>query len=80
MKIKPELGNTLVITMTIILFTLALFLKGFTHDLLLEAGVLLVSIKLIMMAYKNSMSHQQLIKLLGKISKELDDIRNNESN
>jgi len=32
----------------------ALFTKGFTHDILLEAGVLLVSVKLIIMAYKNS--------------------------
>ncbi len=34
---------------------MALFAKGFTHDILLEAGVFLVSAKLIMMGYKNSL-------------------------
>jgi hypothetical protein len=33
---------------------MALFTKGFTQDLLLEAGIFLVSVKLIMMAYLNS--------------------------
>ena len=33
-------------------FVIALFEKGFTHDLLLEAGVFLVSVKLVIMSYK----------------------------
>ena len=33
-----------------------LFLKGFTHDLLLEAGVFLVSVKLILMSYRSSLA------------------------
>jgi len=36
-----------VIAITLVLFGLALFLTGFTHDLLLETGVFLVSVKLI---------------------------------
>ena len=47
-------GSLIVIIVTFVLFGSALFTKGLTHDLLLEAGVLLVSIKLIIMAYKNS--------------------------
>jgi hypothetical protein len=43
-----------VIALTLILFIAALFLKGFGHDMLLEAGVFLISVKLIMMSYKNS--------------------------
>lgn len=39
---------------TFVLFALALVTRGFTHDLLLEAGVFLVSVKLIMMAHRNS--------------------------
>jgi len=49
-----DVGSLIVIIATFILFTLALFAKGFSQDLLLEAGVLLVSVKLIMMAYKHS--------------------------
>jgi hypothetical protein len=45
-----------IILVTLLLFVLALFEKGFTHDLLLEAGVLMVSVKLIIMAYKNSLT------------------------
>jgi hypothetical protein len=52
--------NMFIIVLTIILFGVALFTTGFTHDLLLEAGVLLVSIKLIMMSYKNSLSNKEL--------------------
>jgi hypothetical protein len=37
-----------------VLFGVALFEKGFTHDILLEAGVFLVSVKLIIMSHKNS--------------------------
>ena len=39
-----DLGSLIVIIITFVLFALALFTKGFTHDLLLEAGVFLVSI------------------------------------
>jgi len=47
-------GSLIVIIVTFVLFIVALFTKGFTHDILLEAGVFLVSAKLIMMAYSNS--------------------------
>jgi hypothetical protein len=45
---------TVVILLSFGLFALALFVKGFAHDLLLEAGVFLVSLKLILMARKNA--------------------------
>jgi hypothetical protein len=38
--------------LTAFFFALALLKKGFTHDLLLEAGVLLVSLKLMLMTQK----------------------------
>lgn len=56
-----------VIIITVLLFTVALFVKGFTHDLLLEAGVLLVSIKLIMMAYRNSINYEDVKRELNEI-------------
>lgn len=63
-------GSIIVILITFILFTAALFVKGFTHDLLLEAGVFLVSVKLIMMAYKNKLNYLEVKKDLIEI-KEL---------
>jgi len=56
-----------VIIITILLFVLALFAKGFTNQLLLEAGVLLVSIKIIMMSYKNIQNFEELKKDLHEI-------------
>ena len=60
-------GSLITIVITFILFTLALFSKGFTHDLLLEAGVFLVSVKLILMLYKNSIHNKELMKELHEI-------------
>ena len=54
MKKHFDTGSMFVIIVTFVLFMLALFTKGFTQDLLLEAGIFLVSVKLIMMAYLNS--------------------------
>ena len=60
----------IVIIITVVLFAVALFVKGFTHQLLLEAGVLLVSIKIIMMSYKNIQNYEDLKKDLHEV-KEL---------
>jgi hypothetical protein len=48
-----------VIAMTFVLFAIAIFEKGWTHDLLLEAGVFLVSVKLILMSAKMTRSAEQ---------------------
>ena len=67
-----DTGTILVIVITFILFGVALFAKGFTHDLLLEAGVFLVSVKLILMSYKNGLNHIELQKDLQEIKKLLE--------
>jgi len=59
-----------VILVTLVLFIAALFYKGFTHDLLLEAGVFLVSVKLILLSFRNSVFISDLKKELREI-KEL---------
>lgn len=64
-----DIGSILVIVITFILFSMALFFTGFTHDLLLEAGVFLVSVKLIIMSYKSSVSSEH-------IKSELEEIKN----
>ena len=75
-----DVGSLAVIVITFVLFVAALFTKGFTHDLLLEAGVFLVSVKLIMMAYKSSVSTETLFKELHDIKKILGKENTIESN
>ena len=55
-----DFGSIFIIIITLILFALALFFTGLTHDILLEAGVFLVSVKLIIMAYKGSRSSRKI--------------------
>jgi hypothetical protein len=59
--------SLVVIAITLVLFLAALFVTGFTHDLLLEAGVFLVSVKLILMAYKSSVSNEAMRQKLDEI-------------
>jgi hypothetical protein len=63
-----DMGSMIVIIVTFLLFISALFTKGFTQDLLLEAGVFLVSVKIIMMSYQNSV-------YIKSIENELKDIK-----
>ena len=60
-------GSIIVASITFLLFLAALFTKGFTHDLFLEAGIFLVSVKIILMAYKNSVSVKQMQDKLDSI-------------
>ena len=65
-----------VIVLTIALFILALFVKGFTKGLLVECGVLMVSIKLILMAKKTAEIEANLEQRLDRIEKLLSEGRN----
>ena len=67
MKKHLDVGSVVVIAITFILFAMALFFKGITHDLLLEAGVFLVSVKVIMMGFKNGEFAQRLENELEEI-------------
>ena len=73
MKKHFDTSSIIVIIITFVLFVLALFTTGFTHDLLLEAGVFLVSVKLIMMGYQNGVSSKILEKELKEIKLLLKD-------
>ena len=66
-----DAGSLMVILITFVLFVLALFTQGFTHDLFLEAGVFLVSVKLIIMSYRNNVSNHLLVKELTEIKEYL---------
>ena len=63
-----DAGSILVIAITFVLFAIALFTTGFTHDLLLETGVFLISVKIIQLAYSNSVNNY-------KIREELEEIK-----
>jgi len=63
--------SAVVIAATLVLFSLALFLKGLTHDLLLEAAVFLVSLKLILMANKHRAAVEQTTAHLHRIEDQL---------
>jgi len=77
MKKYLSAADLLVIVFTFLLFAIALFTKGLTHDLLLEAGVLLVSIKIIMMNHKNIISTKVIMKELDEIKQTLIEIKKN---
>jgi low affinity Fe/Cu permease len=63
--------SLLVIAVTIVLFFVAVFLKGLTHDVLLESGVFLVSLKLIMMGHKQAVLSDRMEEHLDEILKRL---------
>ena len=74
-KEKLDLGSRLVIVITLALFVAALFVKGFGHDLLLEAGVFLVSVKLIIMAARHGATDRELRERLDQIDATLAEVR-----
>ena len=74
-KANLDLGSRLVIVITFALFVAALFVKGFGHDLLLEAGVFLVSVKLIIMAAKHGATDRELRQRLDQIEATLGEVR-----
>ena len=67
-----DIGSILVAIVTLVLFGAALLVKGITHDLFLEAGVFLVSVKIMATAYKHSLAVRQLNEKLDKILALLD--------
>lgn len=69
-----DAGSLLIIVITFALFVAALYFTGFTHDLLLEAGVFLVSVKLIIMSYKNRVASDDLHKELAEMRSLMHDM------
>ena len=72
-------GSLAIIVVTFILFISALFTKGFTHDILLEAAIFLVSVKLIVMAYISKDSTDSLHEKLDEICKKLEELEPRQS-
>jgi hypothetical protein len=74
-----DTGSITIITITLILFAVALFLKGLTHDMLLEAGVFLVSTKLILITYKNGKLGESLHQKLNEMNDTMQRIEKQNS-
>jgi hypothetical protein len=70
-----DVGSRLVIVATLVLFVAALFVKGPGHDLLLEAGVFLVSVKLIIMAARHDVSDTYMRQRLDRLEETLREVR-----
>ena len=70
-----DTGNLIVIALTVLLFIVALFSKGITKDILLEIGVLLVSVKLILFNYKQSLFDKEMLRRLDDIQKDISRIK-----
>ncbi len=69
-----DLSAVIIILITLVLFVVALFVKGFTKDLLVEIAVFLVSVKLIMNAYKTSLANKALQEKLNEMQTTLNRI------
>lgn len=67
---RLDIGTMAIMAATFALFVGAILLKGFTHDLMLEAGVFLVSVKLMIMMNKTGKANEELKAELAEI-KEL---------
>ena len=67
-------STQLTLAITLVLFVIALFEKGFTHDLLLEAAVFLVSAKLVLLSYKANVNTDAITGQLAEMGKSLNRI------
>ena len=65
MRQHLDVPSRFVIGLTLVLFAGALAVKGLGHDLLLEGAVFLISVKLIMLAYKSSVANERLLEELA---------------
>lgn len=72
-----DTASLVIMLITLVLFIAALYFTGFTHDLLLESGVFLVSVKLILMSYKNKVASDKILKELGEISSLIGEMNKN---
>jgi hypothetical protein len=62
-----DTASYVVVAITLVLFIVAAIEKGLTRELLLEAGVFLVSVKLILLSAKSNLAAQQMMERLDAI-------------
>ncbi len=66
---RLDFGSAFIIVITFILFVVSLFVKGLSHEILLDSAVFLVSVKIIIMSFKNESYIKELSKQLEEIKK-----------
>ena len=66
-KARLDLASTLTLIATLILFAAALFETGIPHTLSLEAGVLLVSLKLVLSARRAQLNDEEIVAKLDAL-------------
>lgn len=74
MNYKPKLldiGSTITIALTLILFGISVAEKGLSHELLQDAAVFLVSLKLIISMAKASQTQKEMNRHLSVIEERL---------
>jgi hypothetical protein len=79
MKKYLSITDMIVIIITALLFLIALFMNGISKELLLEVGILLVSIKLILMNHKNATANEKILEELGQLKKQISKTDNTNS-
>jgi len=67
-----QIASGLTLLVTLVLFILAAFVHGLSSELLLEAGVFLISVKLVLSTQKSEILISQLQAQLDEINKKLD--------
>ena len=73
-----DIGSSLVIITTFVLFAVSLLLKGLTHEILLETGVFLVSVKIIILSHEGNMMKKSMEAKLNDIHEAV--VKRNECN
>jgi hypothetical protein len=64
--------SNVIVAVTVILFGVSIFTHGLTHELLLEVGVFLVSVKLVLGGKKNELGTERLERRLEAIQEQLE--------
>ena len=66
---RLDMGSLVIIFITFTLFVVSLFQKGLSHEILIDTGIFLVSVKLIVMSFKNNLYMKDLNQQLEEIKK-----------
>ena len=68
---KIDTASALTLIVTLLLFAIAVFEKGLTHELLLEAGILLGSAKLVLASFQAKVLNEAIERKLEAVSLQL---------
>jgi hypothetical protein len=69
-KKSIDLASWMTLAVTVVLFGISLFEKGFTQEILLEAGVFLISVKLVLASHSIQLETHAIDKKLSQLLAE----------